>query len=85
VRFARTNAHPSYSSANAALNFMRCPRRCRARGLAAVTPSRVMKALEDARVRGQFGDGLRDQKSDILDGGHRLPFIVRWRRSARPA
>ena len=23
-------------------------------------------------------DGLRGQKSDIWDGGHRVPFIVRW-------
>jgi arylsulfatase A-like enzyme len=29
-------------------------------------------------------DGLRGQKSDIWDGGHRVPFIVRWPGKVKP-
>jgi arylsulfatase A len=38
-----------------------------------------------ARWQHRANDGLRGQKSDIWDGGHRVPFIVRWPGKVKPA
>lgn len=42
--------------------------------------------IEDLAAKGHAVNGpLRGNKADIYDGGHRVPFIVRWPAKAKPA
>ncbi len=42
--------------------------------------------IEDLQAKGHAPNGpLRGHKADIWDGGHRVPFIVRWPAKVKPA